>query len=458
MPRVLIVGGGITGLAAAVDLAGEPGYDVELWEGADRLGGKIATSPFAGVDGVDEGADAYLTRVPHAVSLAERVGLGADELTAPSAATAQVWHGRLHDIPDGTLLGVPADLRPFVTSSLLSWHGKLRAAVEPVLPRRDHDDSLGSLVRHRFGAEVHDRLVDALVGSIYATDTDRSSLTAIPQLAQLAVDHRSLLLGARRMRHRAANVPGAPIFAAPRRGMSALVDAAAHHATSQGVRIDTGRPVREVAPDGRRWRVDDEPFDAVVLATPAATTATIVGRVAPESAAALRAIDTADVVLVRLAVAASGWPERLHGRSGYLVPKSQQRYVTAASFGSQKWAHWNAADGSQILRVSLGRDGLPVADLDDDAVIRHVVDEVGAHLGIHLAPTATSITRWFEAFPQYRPHHHRRVDAIEAALPAGLVVAGASYRGIGIPACVSDGWRASRRVKEATGSADESLS
>ena len=139
-----------------------------------------------------------------------------------------VWHDGMHPIPGGIVLGVPASVRPFVTTSLLSWTGKLRAAAEPLLPRTDPDDSLGALIRARFGDEVHDRLVDALIGSIYATDTDHSSLAAVPQLAQLAARHRSLLLGARASRRQQASAKAAgPIFNAPRAGMGALVDAAA---------------------------------------------------------------------------------------------------------------------------------------------------------------------------------------------------------------------------------------
>jgi oxygen-dependent protoporphyrinogen oxidase len=205
--RVLVVGGGITGLAAAARLVDantkDDAVDVELWEASDRLGGKIATSPFGGLDHVDEGADAYLTRVPHAVAFARKVGLGSGDLTSPTDATAMVWYDELHPIPGGIVLGVPASVRPFVTTSLLSWRGKLRAAAEPFLPRTDPDDSIGALVRARFGFEVHDRLVDALVGSIYATDTDRASLAAVPQLAELAKHNRSLLIGGRAARRRA---------------------------------------------------------------------------------------------------------------------------------------------------------------------------------------------------------------------------------------------------------------
>ena len=446
--RAIVLGGGIAGLAAAVELA-DAGADTELWEAGPAVGGKLAASPFAGLASVDESADAYLTRVPHAVEFAARVGV--TDVVHPTGAHATVWHGRLHDIPGGIVLGVPAAVRPFVTTRLLSWPAKLRAGLEPLLPRRvgrrpaDHD-SLGTLVRGRFGDEVHDRLVDALVGSIYATDTDRASLAAVPQLASLAAADRSLLLGARRRRTTAATGTG-PIFAAPRGGMAALAAAAAAHFNAAGI-LRTAWPAVALEPAGAGWRVTgphgSTVADHVVLATPAATAAALLMACAPVSAGVLATIEVADIAMVTLAVPGADWPARLAGRSGYLVPKTVQRTVTAASFGSQKWDHWRPESGDQVLRVSLGRDGLPIDAYDDAELLERAVAETSTHLGLDLAPTATRVTRWVGAFPQYRPHHHARVAAATAALPAGLHLAGASYHGIGVPACIAGGLAAAR--------------
>jgi oxygen-dependent protoporphyrinogen oxidase len=442
MARVLVAGGGITGLAAAHALSGLlPDGRVELWEAADRLGGKIRTTPFAGLEGVDEGADAFLARVPHATALAREVGLG-DDLTSPTDATAAVWFDGLHRIPEGLLLGVPADMLRLSRSDLLSWRGKLRAGLEPLLPRRDDGDSIGTLVRSRFGDEVHERLVDALVGSIYATDTDRSSLAMVPQLAALAGRGRSLLLGARALRAAAPPTSG-PLFYAPRRGMGALVDAVATAATLNGVAISTGRALEAIEQDGDAWVVDGERFDAVVVATPARPTAPLLTTAAPELSRLLATMDHAGVVLVSLAV--PHWPERLRGRSGYLVPKPVQQRVTAVSFGSQKWAHWRRGTG-EVLRVSVGRDGRPPDDLDDDTLVHHVVDEVARHTGADVQPREVRISRWPDAFPQYRPHHREWLAAVDAARPRGLFLAGASYDGIGIPACIDQGRRAAAAV------------
>jgi oxygen-dependent protoporphyrinogen oxidase len=421
--------------------------DVEVREATDRLGGKIRTSAFGGLPAVDEGADAFLARVPDAVAFAQRVGLG-DELTSPTGAAAAVWHDGLHRLPEGVVLGVPADLRPLARTRLLSWRGKARAAVEPLLPRTPtDDDAIGHLVRRRFGHEVHERLVDALVGSIYAADTDRFSLAAVPQLADLARQDRSLLLGAQRLRRRQPAASG-PVFATPVRGMGALVDAAAAAAERAGATVRRSAPVQRIERDGAGWRVDGDRVDAVVLATPAGPTAPLLQMVAPEASRLMSQVDHVDVILVTMTVPAEQWPARLAGLSGYLVPKPDQALVTAASFGSQKWAHWQPESRGQVLRVSLGRDGLPVAHVDDDRAVEAAVTETSRHVGADLAPTHVRVSRWAGAFPQYRPHHHDRVAAIVADLPPGLAVAGASYGGIGIPACIRQAGIVAQRLSE----------
>ncbi|MGH9135056.1 MAG: protoporphyrinogen oxidase, partial [Ilumatobacteraceae bacterium] len=295
--RVLVVGGGITGLATAealltLDGDGVDGVDVTVREADAVLGGKIRTSEFAGL-AIDEGADAFLARTPEAVALAARVGLA--PLTSPTGATAAVWHHGMHGIPEGVVLGVPAAVRPFLTTGLLSWRGKLRAACEPLLPRTStSDDALGAFVRHRFGDEVHERLVDALIGSIYATDTDHASLCAVPQLAELATAGRSLLLSAHSARARAGRrAASGPIFATPPDGVGALIDAAAAKVRAGGGEIRTSSPVETIERDGDRWVVDGEPFEAIALTSPARATAPLLTTVAPAAASILGGIEHA---------------------------------------------------------------------------------------------------------------------------------------------------------------------
>jgi oxygen-dependent protoporphyrinogen oxidase len=461
-PRcVAVVGAGISGLATALELAEAPDVDVTIFETADRVGGKIDSSRFAGVDNIDAGADAFLARVPDAMALAQRVGLG-DDLVSPEAVGAAVWHDGLHRIPEGLMLGLPGRLLPLATTGLLSWRGKARAAVEPFLPRTSTEsDSIGEFVRARFGDEVHERLVDSLVGSIYAADTDRFSLAEVPQLAALANGSRSVLLAARRQRRNQAGTATAgssPVFAAPRAGVGALARATAAAVTAAGGEIVTSSPIGTIDPaDGGRWALGDRTFDAVVLATPGAATATMIDGVAPDAAPLLRRAEAADVIMVTLHVGADQWPDRLRGLSGYLVPKPDQRWVTAASFGSQKWGHWRPPAGGEILRVSIGRAGMEVMHLDDEQVLEVVLADLDRHLGISFAPLETRISRWPAAFAQYRPHHASWVDAVEAALPDGMFVVGAGYRGIGVPACVRAATAVAGRVVDGGRSVADSL-
>lgn len=446
--RIAVVGGGVTGLAAAWEAVHHDDVEVVLFEAAGRIGGRIDSGPFAGLDSIDSGADAFLARVPDARRLAEEVGLGGD-LVSPEPVHAAVWYDGLHRIPEGLLLGVPGRVGPLARTRLLSWRGKTRAALEPLLPRTSlDDDSVGALVRARFGDEVHERLVDALVGSIYAADTDRFSLREVPQLFELASSSRSLLLGARRRAGAgtATAATAGPVFAAPRGGLPALTEATALAITSAGGSIHTGTAVDRLARRAGAWHVGDERFDDVILALPAHSAARLVGEVAPPASGLLARAETADVAMITMHVPAGQWPARLRGLSGYLVPKPVQRSVTAASFGSQKWAHWRPPAGGEVLRVSIGRDGLSPLDRSDDELSAEALNDLAHHLEVRFHPIEQRVTRWPAAFAQYRPLHREWVRDVERSLPAGLHVAGSSYRGIGIPACVRDGRAVARTI------------
>ena len=447
--RVAVVGGGITGLAAAHALLSntEP-PEVVLFEASGRVGGKILTTAFAGHSAIDEGADAFLARLPWGSALAKSVGLG-DQLVSPAAVGAAVWWDALHPIPEALLLGLPTEVLALARSRLLTWGGKLRAATEPLRPRTSTEpDSLGAFVRARFGDQVHLRLVDSLVGSIYAADTDHFSLAAIPQIADIAGSARSVLLAGRKVRAKAATNEG-PIFYAPINGMGSLNTATATAVSRAGGDTRANAPVTELTRDGSRWRVNGELFDAVVLACPASATARLLATTAPDAARAIATIPTADVAIVSLVVPRADWPSQLNGLSGYLVPKPKQQSVTAVSFGSQKWAHWQVDDGV-VLRVSLGRDGLPVLHLSDEQLATAAIDEVSRHVGFSLQPAHIRISRWPAAFPQYRPHHSELVATATRALPVGVVLAGASYHGIGVPACIRSGEQAAAAAVRST--------
>ncbi len=441
---MVVIGGGISGLTTALTvLADSPEpVSVTVLESQPTVGGIIRTSPFAGLPAVDEAADAFLTRVPWAAQLATELGLGA-ALTSPTGAHAYVWHNGMHTIPSDLLLGVPAKIRSFATSRLISPRGKLRAAIEPLLPRTTPKDSIGHYVRRRFGSEIQERLVDPLVGSIYAADTDNFSLAAVPQIASLA-NERSMLLAAAAARKTAANSPASssPIFGTPLRGMGALIETLAERVVALGGTIRTSATVENIERHGHGYQVSlgghTLTCDAIAIASPARKSATFVRGVDKHAASLLQQWDHASVVLITMAIPAHEWPAHLTG-SGYLVPKPDQRWVTAASFGSNKWAHWRPTDGSMILRVSLGRDGLDVMHFDNDQLLNLALADMKLHLNADLTPTEVRTSRWAESFPQYRPHHFDKLAEVENAVNShggGIFFAGASYRGIGIPACV----------------------
>jgi protoporphyrinogen/coproporphyrinogen III oxidase len=445
--RVAIVGGGIAGLAAAWQMAsGSSGAEVTLFE-PDRLGGKIATTEFAG-NQVDTGADAFIARVPDAVALCRELGIES-ELVAPAATRALLWtRGRLRPLPEGLVLGVPARIGGLLGSGILSPMGVARAALDLVLPasRWPEDMAVADVVARRFGRQVADLLVDPLLGGIHAGSTDELSVEATaPQLAKAARSSRSLLLGLRR-----AGPPGeGPLFLAPAGGMRRLVDVMVAALSERGVGF-AGETVTSITL-GKGAHVRVEPagdFDAVILATPAASAAKVLAAASPIAAGHLAAIRSASVVLVTFAFARSGIdvPE---GASGFLVPRREGRLMTACSFGSLKWPHWaNAAD--IVLRVSAGRagDDRPFR-LDDETLVDRLRAELSQAFGALPDPTACRVSRWPEAFPQYEVGHPQLVARIETDLartmPA-VALAGAGYRGSGIPACIASGRRAAVAV------------
>ena len=450
--QVVIIGAGVAGLTSALTLltnSSEP-VNVTVLEAGSAVGGQIRTTPFAGLPAIDEGPDAFLARVPWATQLASELGLGAS-MTSPTDAHASIWHNGMHNIPGDLMLGVPAKIRAFATSGLISPLGKLRAAIEPLLPATTDTDSIGEYVRSRFGNQIQERLVDPLIGSIYATDSDNFSMAAVPQIASLTAS-RSMLLAAGKARATAAKNPAGPIFATPIRGIGALIELLTQRVTALGGRILTSESVSAIEKATTGYTVStsrgQHRADAIVVASPAKPSSHFVRPLDARAADLLSQWSHASVVLITMAIPKSQWPARLKG-SGYLVPKPDQRWVSAASFGSNKWAHWRPDDGSMILRVSLGRDGLEVMHFDNDKLINLALADMKLHLGVDMTPSEIRVSRWAESFPQYRPHHFARLAELEHSLGAaapGIVFAGASYRGIGIPACVQQ----ARTAAEAT--------
>lgn len=457
--RVVVVGGGIAGLAAAHELADRADVEVVVLEADDRLGGKVATAPFAGVD-LDLAPDAFLARRPEAVQLCRELGLE-DRLVSPASGSAWVWtRGRLRRLPAGLLLGVPTDVRALLRSGVLSPLGALRAAIEPFLPGSplEADATIGSVMRRRLGRQAHERLIDPLLGGINAGDTDALGIDAVaPQLAAAARHDASVVKGARHLTSQAPP-PGAPVFLTLPDGLGTLVDALTARLGDAGVEVRTGTTVTALARTGAGWRVattgDAVEADAVVLAVPAFTAAPLLEDHAPSVAAALAGIEHASVALVALAYADPSVPGPLDG-SGFLVPRVEGRLMTACSWASSKWAHLQRP-GQVLLRVSAGRAGDERAmAMDDDALVASLRVELEAAMGIRDEPLDVRVTRWHRAFPQYGPGHLARMADARATLAADLpsmALAGAALGGVGLPACIGSGRSAARAVTEAVAS------
>lgn len=437
------MGGGIAGLAAAWTL--RHGAQVTVFDPGE-LGGKLQTTAFAGRL-VDCGPDAFLTRVPAAVELCQELGI--DDLVAPAAGRSQLWwHGKLCALPDGLVLGAPTRWGPLWRSGLCSPWEVARAALDEVLPRRplEQDLSVGGLISYRYGRAVSERLVDPLVGGIHAGRVDSlSAEVTAPQLLAAARRSRSLARGLRAAQQHAA-VPRSPVFLTPRAGSAAMVARLVTELEAAGVAIRRQR-IERLRLVGHDVGLDPvaESFDAAVLAVPSWVAAKLLGGLAPGE---LGAIEWASVALVTLAYTAQELPTPA-GVNGFLVPRTDGRLMSACSFGSSKWPHW-AEPGQVILRVSAGRDGDQRAErLDDQALVEQLAAEVNLALGSHAEPRAWRVSRWPRSFPQYRVGHLARVTAIDQQLGRRLpqvALAGASYRGSGIPACITSGRQAAQTL------------
>jgi protoporphyrinogen/coproporphyrinogen III oxidase len=447
--HVFVVGGGISGVAAAWSLRAALGDAVRLTllEAGPTVGGKLRVSDLAGLP-VDEGAESMLWRRPEAADLARAVGLG-DALVHPATTGASVWtRGRLRPLPGRTVMGVPADLRPLVTGGLISPAGAARAALDTVLPGRppEGDVAVGHLVRHRMGGQVVDRLVEPLLGGVYAGRADELSLQAtLPQLAQQVPRTRSLLAAARRTAPPPGDTPP-PLFAGLHGGVGRLPSAVAR---ASGAEVRTGVTVREVTrlPDGA-WRLVSGPVpdpqvfeaDAVVLAVPAAPAARLLAGVAPGAAHELAAVEHASVAVVSLALAVQDVPGPLRG-TGFLVPPSERHVVKAATFSSAKWGWLADLDpGLLVVRASVGRHREERELQRDDAdLVAAVQRDLVDALGLRGRPVAARVTRWGGGLPQYAVGHLDRVARIRSAVAEvpGLEVCGAVYDGVGIAACIA---------------------
>ncbi|RLV55319.1 protoporphyrinogen oxidase [Aeromicrobium phragmitis] len=439
--RVAVVGGGIAGLTCAYDLQ-EAGADVVVFEGADRVGGKLLVGEVGGIT-VDLGAESMLARRPEALDLVAELDLG-DRLVHPEPSPATLWtRGALRPMPP-TVMGVPADLEALTASGVLS------APVDPrSVPVPEEDVSVGAFVAERVGRDVVDRLVEPLLGGVYAGHADRLSLrAAAPMIAALGPDPVAAAVQ-RRASGRA--LPG-PLLAGLSGGVGTLPLALAER-----LEVRLNSTVRAMSRDGGGWtlvvgpttQARRERFDAVVLAVPAPAASRLLAETAPRAAFTLAGIDYASMALVTFVLEGADLPSG----SGFLVPPIDVAAIKAATFATNKWA-WLAesAGDAAVVRTSLGRAGDTTAlqRPDDELVataladLRRAVEPVGEVGQV----VARRVQRWGGGLPQYDVGHLDAVDAIEADVDpiSGLALCGAAYHGVGIPAVIATAHAAAERI------------
>jgi oxygen-dependent protoporphyrinogen oxidase len=478
---VVVVGGGISGLTAAWELTGggtarADAPDVIVLESTSRLGGALDSATF-GDRIVDTGPDGFLGRRPEALDLCHQIGLS-DALVPIAGRGAGVWaRGRVRPLPEGLALGIPTRFWPAARSGILGLRGQLGLARDALLPRPDvrgpiGDRSIGPLVAHKLGQRVADRLVDPLIGGIHAGSVDDMSAAATYPPLLDAAQRRGSLMRALRAGVPAPAEVAPPLFWALNGGMASMVDHLRAALTARGVVFRCGAPVEALQRldrlEGRsaQWavvtsvtegdgrRVHSREADAVVLAVPAPVAARLLQPHDDEAAGLLGNISYASVTLVTLRVPSDALASPLVG-TGFLVPRRSAApdghdawAVTAATYLSQKWPHL-ATEGEILLRASVGRYGDDrAAAWSDTEVVDRVWTELGLLMGLSGEPLESRVTRWPQAFPQYRVHHLMRTAGIEAAVAriGGIAVAGAAYRGVGIPACIASGRAAAKAV------------
>jgi oxygen-dependent protoporphyrinogen oxidase len=465
---VVIVGGGISGLATAYYLqrhAAEANQPMRyaLLERAPTVGGKIVTEHIDGYGDapfvIEGGPDSFITQKPWALQLAREIGLE-DHLLGTNDHLRKTYvlnKGKPTPLPDGVMLIVPTRFAPFAMSPLISPLGKLRMALEWFIPQRsdDEDETLANFVLRRLGAEALDKIAEPLLSGIYNADSEKQSLLAtFPRFRELEKKHGSLIRGmlaARSNGPAKAATPSQPVnngkskplsaFISFRGGAQELVNALLPKLTGD-IRLNTG-----VTAITQRSQTSQEGYQLtlsngstistahVVMATPAFVTADLLKELAPDAAARLASIRYVSTGTLSLGFKRSEVRHPLNG-FGVVIPRSENRPINAITWSSTKFDH-RAPSDHVLIRVFFGGSRNPeMVDRSDEELLAIARSELDTLLGIDATPVLHRLFRWQKATPQYDVGHLQLVDAIEAALPAGIYVTGSPYRGIGIPDCV----------------------
>jgi oxygen-dependent protoporphyrinogen oxidase len=479
-PRtVVIVGGGISGLATAFavqEQASAKGLSIQctVLESGSSWGGKIVTHRIGDLV-TEAGPDSFLSQKQSGLDLCTKLGL-TDQLinTNETGKKAFVLHGgRLHELPEGLVSFVPKQLGPFLRSGLLSWTGLARMGLDVLIPRgsSDGDESLAAFFRRRFGAQAFERVLEPLMAGIYAGDAEQMSLKAtFPRFFELEQQHGSLIRGMMAAKRQAP--PGAArgarrtMFVSLKNGLSDLVTALAARLTQQGVELRLGymaEALRVRSHQPGRWMYDlilnngsALSAESLVLATPAYVSAELLRPLTPIAGGLLDMIPYASTATIAMAYPAEKIAGAVEG-FGFIVPRIEGRDLIAVTWTSLKWPH-RAPAGQVLIRCYVGGVGREtILELDDAALIAKVRAELSALCGINAEPHFTEVNRWWKAMPQYVLGHLDRLNQLDAALSRypGLVLTGAGYRGVGIPDCIRDGaLTADRIIRHLSGDPD----
>jgi oxygen-dependent protoporphyrinogen oxidase len=452
MNRIVVIGGGISGLAAAHRvLELNPAAQVTILEASDRLGGIIHTEQRDGFL-LERGPDSFISEKPQAIALAKRLGIESQLIQTNEEYRRSfiVRDGRLRAVPEGFQLMAPSRMWPFITSDIFSFAGKMRMAAELFLPRKSTngttDESLASFVRRRLGEEALARMAQPMVGGIYTADPETLSLRAtLPRFLEMEQKHRSLILAMARQGRAQKTGSGArySLFLSFERGMQVLVEPLTR-VTRMNADLRLKTTVRRVTLD-RGWRIytdKEEQFeaDALCLAVPAYVAASLLSDVHEGLAEKLRAIKYASTATINFGYRRAAIKHPLNG-FGFVVPFIEKRSLIACTFSSVKFSG-RAPEGQVLLRAFAGGALQPeIFALDEDLMAQRVESDLRELLGISEGPRFIEIAKWERSMPQYEVGHLDRVSEIEklvSELP-GLSLAGNAYRGAGIPDCIRSG-------------------
>jgi protoporphyrinogen/coproporphyrinogen III oxidase len=471
-PRIAIIGGGISGLAAAHQLLELlPQVVLSLFEASNRLGGVLETIERDGYL-IERSADNFLTAPPAALDLCRRLGME-NELVPTDESRRRAFvvrKGRLVPIPDGFYLMSPRKLMPILRSPLLSLRGKLRLLVEPLVLRGpiasrnsdpQTDESVASFARRRLGREVFETFVQPLASGIYTADPEKLSMAAtMPQFVEFERTYSSLLRATLRRAHGDSSASGARygLFLAPKHGLQSLVEKLADRLPHDTVHFNT--PVTSASRQNNEWQLALNPqseirnpkstFDAIIIAVPAPVAAKLLGTAQPKIGAELAMIEYSSCAVVGLGFQRRQIAHALNG-FGFVVPQVENRRIIAGSFASLKYPGRAAVD-NVLIRVFLGGALQPeLLDLPDADLCRIAIEELTELLQITGKPLITDIARWPRSMPQYHVGHLDRVARIgqlTAGIPT-LALAGNAYHGVGIPQCIATAEAAAQQIVSA---------